>query len=441
MKNKEVIAGFARGLSNHSSMHNISSMFHHSHVFELSSIKRQDIVSQSSEDNQVVVPFSIFCKFCGKKEHAKGRLIKVCKCLSKCWAHEYCINGQQLKECTCKTCCHVFLNNYDKESEISQIEGSSILQSIEENSEKNQFSTPQMSSLSESSGEARMRRVIKAATLKPYCRICKSGSETLANKLIYPCQCHTVSPTKSWAHRECILDEILKNQSDLCIRCKAQFSFACELEKNWICKDSETCEQFSAQIFGLLLVIMFCIGVVAFLITTPGMPLDESESAYRWILVALLLLLLLLTIFLVVWLIYVKMTEKKVKSIFVLCQRQEIAKMTSSSHSLFLKYLEQQKHNNLIPLEVPQVKRKIEKDEKISNKIDEEMKKSEVIDDCGEQEISRLIVETDTNGENFDSKVLNEHSDLKESAIIHISFISSEDIRDEEMKEHSNFSL
>ncbi|CAG9310896.1 unnamed protein product [Blepharisma stoltei] len=441
MKNRDMMPGFALGLSNHSSMRNPSSMFHNSQVFELSSIKKQEIPSHSSRDHNFILPISINCKFCGQKEQPNHRLIKVCKCTTKCWAHEDCINSRQSKESTCKLCHHEFILNYDKESEASEMEESSILQSLEEQTDRNnQASTPQMSSLIESSGEARMRKVIKAATLKPYCRICKSGADNLSNKLIYPCQCHTVNPKKSWAHRNCIFDDIIQKQSDICPMCKAQFAFACETEKSWICKDSELCGEFTAQLFGIALLFVFCIGVIVFLTSTPGIDLDEGESVWRWILVALLVILLILSVLLLGFLIYLKTTEEKVKSIYVLCQRQEIAKMTSTSHNLFIHYLEKLKKSHLIPeAPPPAIKAIRQKKPKMPAEVIEDRKSIDFQDHMEEPEISRLIINTDTNGENFDSKALKEHSDFKESSIIHISFISSEDIKEEEMKEHSSF--
>ena len=108
------------------------------------------------------------------------------------------------------------------------------------------------------------------------------------------------------------------------------------------------------------------------------------------------------------------------KSLDILCQKQEIAKMSANSHLFFLEYLEVLRAEGVLQPVVS--KRKEPKNFKLAS--DNRIRNMQ----------PRMILELDTFGENLDSDMLREQSIVKDSSLVNIS----EDFKEEEIQEQSD---
>jgi RING-variant domain len=389
--------GYAQGLSSHSSMQNSSEIFKKSEVFEVSSIDKNEDFEEVSKDNIIKEIANLMCRFCGRSTSEK--LITVCRCNLDFSAHISCLKS--LTESKCKKCGSKWLQK-PSTPEILIADPSSK-------------SSP-LSIINESSGEIRMRNMIKAASKKPVCRICKEDKETEENKIIYPCQCHTVNASLAWAHRDCILLYIIKRQKDDCEVCKSKYSFIPSYEKIWVCQEQDYFYEFVGDLLKLFVSIGTLIGLIVFLSSTKDI-YGNYLYEYIWsiLLICVLGVLLALVSLLLLRIIMQKSTRKVINSLQVLCQKQEIAKMSIKSHECFNEYLDLLREKGLID--------SIEPSKDASDKFDDKNLQP------------RVVLEMDTNGENIESEWLREHSSLK--VISSISIESSENFKDEDIREHS----
>ena len=115
-------------------------------------------------------------------------------------------------------------------------------------------------------------------------------------------------------------------------------------------------------------------------------------------------------------------TTKVIEALEVLCQKQEIPKMSTESHRFFMDYLRYLKKNKLIP-SIPHSK----------NESKEIPSKNEEI--SARRELPIVILEMDTDRENFDSVMLREHSSVKNTNSFELN--NSEDFKEEEIRESS----
>ena len=393
---KEVFSkGYAQGLSSHSSMQHSSAIFNNSEVFELSSISPNQNKSFSKSDPLPDL-LNLNCRFCGRNNKSSD-MVQVCKCNSKYMAHNKCVQGQA--EGKCKKCGAKWLQDLSvfKCSPDIIIENSSNL-----------------SHLNESEGEFKMRNTIKAAIEKPKCRICAEESETEENKIIYPCQCHTLDYRLARAHRKCVLDLALMSHKDECENCKVLYNFDPIYQNVWVCDDNELFCQYFTDFFKFFILASVLLGLAGFLFEFEDWYSEDSQM-WIWSVGIRTLLLLLGTIYSGLFIFYLaKIRNKVLTSLEVLCQKQEIARMSSKSHENFDFFLRTMIKYGKIS-EVPVVvKRPSVKTHKIES-------------------IPRRILELDTNGENIDSVMLKEFSSDKAS----ISFHKSEDFKEEDINEHS----
>lgn len=402
-----VTKGYAFGLSSHSSMQNSSDMFKKSEIFEVSSISKNEDIDHTSKENILSEIIPLVCRFCGRNSE-KEALVTVCRCENRCYGHKTCVNGQS--EGKCKKCGRKWLKEV------------SIFKSTPDIIAKDFSSKHVPSVINESSGEIRMRNIIKAATQKPVCRICKEDNDSEENKIVYPCQCHTINVTYAWAHRECILGVIIKNQKDECDLCKAKFSFLAYYSNVWVCQEKDMYCNYFAVIIKLLLTMCLVGGLIAFLSIMKELYIYEQYT-FIWGTILLIALVILLCLLLIVFVSYIfkKSINKVILRLEVLCQKQEIAKMSSKSHEMFLEYIAMLRKKKLIPNSV-----KVKRSKEILCKIDE----SEV-----ERVLQpRLGLDLDTNGENIESDLLKEYSNPKASSGGHNK---SEDFKEEDICEHS----
>lgn len=381
-------AGVALGLSSHSSV-NAQSLFRKSQEFELSSIKKETSVRRP------------LCKFCFQAESFENRLIKVCTCPEQCWGHEKCV--QMRKEAACGQCGAAWVSKYEREMQVSNAEAASFLQSIEEGTERQRSHA---SSISESSGEARMRKVIQAATLTPFCRLCGKSSDHLDNKLIFPCQCYALAPQESWTHRGCIRNLLISRQSDVCERCKTPFALGCVKES------ACTLETVAAQALFLMALTAAICGLLAF-VASDEVCLTEEEEAWKWVLVGLLVIVLLLLLVVAFLLIQRSQRDFIIRDIFVLCQKHEIAKITAHSHEWFELFIKQMKALGYIG-DKPTVHRS--KQQKSVSDTPPQVPQRPQSAQSGHR-IGRPV-ETEGFEENASSGVLQEHSVVKESQVV-----------------------
>lgn len=392
---KKIATGFARGLESHSSV-NLSSQFHPSEVIELSSIRQA--ASQHSSFSEHILVYTK-CKFCGKPANKHAHLIQVCNCDRDYVGHPNCLKNNLNEKCNVCRCKY----NESVQREPS-ILGSFASQQVS--------ATPRASSLSESSGEERMRQAIKAATLKPHCRLCKGYDDRPENKLIYPCQCHTVDPEEAWAHKKCVIEYVLARQKDKCATCKARYAFSAEYVKKWVCSEGNECKLMGFRVGLAVLVGLMCGAVGGYLFQDNDF--QDTEEIVKLALLGLSGASILLCLCYIVLSLFVYSYSYYIRSLSVLCQKQEIAKMTSKSHKMFCEYIETLRANHLLP-EIPVVQEKKAKP-----------KNSSLGNSEREPEISRLISCSRAHGEDFDSEDLREHSEIKESEVIHISLYSRE---------------
>ena len=392
---KIITKGYAQGLSSHSSMQHSSAIFNNSEVFEVSSISKNQN-EQSSKSENFPDNLNLSCRFCGRN-NKKIELFPVCKCNAKFLAHKKCVNGQA--EGKCKKCGSKWLDEVSdfKFSPEIVIEGPSS-----------------SSRLNESEGEKRMRNTIKAATEKPKCRICGEDNETEENKIIYPCQCHTLDFKIARAHRLCVLDTALYFQSDECENCKIQYNFAPIFKNIWVCSENEVFCGYLAETSKFLAIGIGCFGLGGFLFEIQERYSDDSVL-WVWSIILKTFLLVLGTLFsLIFFKVLLSIKSKILDSLEVLCQKQEIARMSSKSHEFFQDFLA-----NAIKLGIVVNTPRVQVREKT-------VKKTESLE-------PRIILELDTNGENIESDILREFSSPKNICSLH----NSEDFKEEEMNEHS----
>jgi hypothetical protein len=297
----------------------------------------------------------------------------------------------------------------------------SFLHSIEESGDLG-VSSVKRSTISESSGEERMRNMIHAATLRAFCRICKGED----NRLIYPCQCHTIRPQESWAHRRCIKEHILNTQSDTCNRCKVHFALNYDHEKWWLCKEFSRSQAFVTQLVVLLTggVLLCCL--IA-LLSSDAMDYSYEEQGWAYFLVAFYAVLLLLFSFGLV--VQQSLNRLHTKDVYVLCQKQEIAQMTSKSRQIFLAFLAMHEHK--LPKVTPQTAQPLK--HKVSQKLKslafrgvkapiyEEPENTERSNESlnpGERDLSPILAASQTQEENACSEDLREHSLVRESLVV-----------------------
>lgn len=421
------VVGVAQGLSHHSSLQEeFKSLFHSSNEVELSSIKKQPNASLHSDSHPFKKPLHQ-CRFCTQGELFDHRLIRVCKCAKDCWGHESCVAKTNTKKKRCPACKSDWIVAYECESQLSNQPHVSFLQSIEESAEVG-VSSIKRSTISESSGEERMRNIIHAATLKAFCRICKSDYDTEDNRLIYPCQCHTIRPQESWAHRKCIKDQLLLRQSDSCDRCKVKFALNYEPERWWFCKEFSRSQSFASQL-ALLATGIGLLSCLIALLAGDALDYSEGEQAWAYFLIAFCAVLLLLFAFAFGLVVIQNSRRFHIKDVFVLCQKQEIAQMTSKSHSIFLTYLAMNDHK--IP-KIPQqptlpssrknsLKMKAIPSRPVSNPIFEEPERTERSDDSlnpQDREFSPILAVSQTHEENANSEDLREHSLVRDSLVM-----------------------
>lgn len=381
-------SGVALGLSSHSSV-NAQSIFRKSQEFELSSIKKETSLRRP------------MCKFCFQPESFESRLIKVCSCPEQCWGHEKCV--QVRKDAGCPECGAAWVSKYEREMQVSNAEAASFLQSIEEGTERQRSHA---SSISESSGEARMRKVIQAATLTPFCRLCGKSSDHPDNKLIFPCQCYALAPQESWTHRACIRNLLIARQSDVCERCKTPFALGCVKES------ACTLEVVAAQALFLVTLTTAVCGLLAF-VASDQVYLTDTEEAWKWVLVALLILVLLLLFLVSFLLIQRSKRDFIIRDIFVLCQKHEIAKITAHSHEWFELFIKQMKALGYIG------------EKQVVHRSKQHKSNSESPPQIPQRPMSAQSahpigrpVETEGFEENASSGVLQEHSVVKESQVV-----------------------
>ena len=393
---KEVFSkGYAQGLSSHSSMQHSSAIFNNSEVFELSSISPNQNKSFSKSDPLPDL-LNLNCRFCGRNNETSN-LVQVCKCNSKYMAHSKCLQGQA--EGKCKKCGAKWLQD------ISVFQCSPEI--IVENSSN-------LSHLNESEGEFKMRNTIKAAIEKPSCRICGEESETEENKIIYPCQCHTLDYRLARAHRKCVLDLALMTHRDDCENCKVLYNFDAKYRNVWVCDDQELFCQYFADLFKPFILALALLGLADFLFELEDW-YSEDLGMWIWSVGIRSLFLLLGVVYAGFCVFYIgKMRNKSLAGLEVLCQKQEIARMTCNSHENFDYFLRALIKCGKIA-EVPVVV------------------KSPAIKTHKIESIPRRILELDTNGENIDSVMLKEFSSVKPSH----SFHKSEDFKEEDINEHS----
>jgi hypothetical protein len=268
-----------------------------------------------------------------------------------------------------------------------------------------------LSRLNESEGEFKMRNTIKAALERPKCRFCGSESENEDNKIIYPCQCHTLDYKLARAHRKCVFDRALYLHSDECENCKVRFNFSPVFKSIWVCRDQQALNRYFADSFKLFLFGAALFGLAFFLFAVEEF-YEDDWAMWTWSVVLRVFLLLLATVF---WILLVfgffSVRRKVVESLEVLCQKQEIARMSSSSHETFLTFLQGLIEKGTIPKVPALIKRVV-------------VKKNE--------NGTRRIVELDTNGENIESEMLREFSSKMSKSIE-----NSEDFKEEDINEHS----
>mmetsp|Transcript_8937 Transcript_8937/g.17274 ORF Transcript_8937/g.17274 Transcript_8937/m.17274 type:complete len:460 (-) Transcript_8937:53-1432(-) len=423
------VVGVAQGLSPHSSLHEeFKSLFHSSNEVELSSIKKQHNTSSQSEA-QLFKKLVHQCRFCNQGELFDHRLIRVCKCANECWGHESCVIKKKEKKKRCATCKSDWIVAYERESQLSHQPHVSFLQSIEESAEVG-VSSIKRSTISESSGEERMRNIIQAATLKAFCRICKSDFDSADNRLIYPCQCHTIRPQESWAHRKCIKENLLLRQSDTCERCKVKYALSYEPERMWCCKEFMRSQAFVAQL-ALLVTGMALLSCLIALLTSDALDYSDGEQAWAYFLIAFCSILLILFLFALGLVVWQNSKKLHIKEVYVLCQKQEIAQMTSKSHLIFLAFLAMNEHRFQAKREVLQptlpssrknsLKHKSITPRVISNPIFEEPERTERSDDSlnpQERDFSPILAVSQTHEENANSEDLQEHSVVRESLVM-----------------------
>lgn len=387
--------GYAQGLSSHSSMQHSSAIFNQSEVFEVSSINKNSHKSSSKSDNFPDI-LNLNCRFCGRN-NKNAQLFPVCKCNTKFLAHKKCVNGQA--EGKCKKCGSKWL------AEVSDFKFSPDI--IADGSESG-------SKINESEGEIRMRNTIKAATEKPKCRICGEDNDSEDNKIIYPCQCHTLDYRMARAHRFCVLNTALYLQSDECENCKIKYSFAPVYRSIWVCSENDTFCGYLGECFKLLGIVGGCFGLAGFLFGLQDRYSDRS-SLYVWSFVLKAAFLILGVMFFFVFLkVFVSVRSKVLVSLEVLCQKQEIARMSSDSQEYFKNYLNYAMKLGIV-VDIPKVQ--------VRDKV---VKKNESLQ-------PRIILELDTNGENIDSDMLREFSSPKLGESLH----KSEDFKEEDINEHS----
>ena len=400
--------GYALGLSSHSSMQNSSEMFKKSEMFEISSICKNEEPEHISKDNIISEITHLACRFCGRNTD-REQIIQVCHCPTKYSGHKSCMKA--LAEAKCKRCGTKWLKEASRRSpEILLSEGSPKLSSH--------------SVINESSGEVRMKNIIKSSTRKPICRLCKEERETENNKIIYPCQCHTIDPKLAWAHRECALNMIIKQQKDECELCKAKFSFAPIYRSIWVCSEEEMYCEFISDIMKILVCIGTAAGMIILLVNLRDIYGDSYyESVWGIVLVVFLAILLVLLSVLLIRTLILKSTNKVIEALEVLCQKQEIAKMSSESHSFFMGYIHFLKKNKLITSIV--VSKKESKETFCKHE-----------ESSARRALPRIILEMDTNGENIDSDLLREHSLVKSTNSFKLN--NSEDFKEEDIREFSD---
>jgi hypothetical protein len=303
----------------------------------------------------------------------------------------------------------------------------SFLHSIEESGDLG-VSSVKRSTISESSGEERMRNMIHAATLKAFCRICKGEDNSEDNRLIYPCQCHTIRPQESWAHRRCIKDQILTRQSDTCDRCKVHFALNYDHEKWWLCKEFSRSQAFVTQLALLFTGIVLLACLIA-LLSCDAMDYSYEEQGWAYFLVAFCAVLLLLFSFAFGLVLQQSSRRLHIKDVYVLCQKQEIAQMTSKSRQIFLAFLALHDHklHKATPQTAQPLKHKVSLKPKslafcgVKAPIYEEPENTERSDEFlnpGERDISPVLVASQTQEENACSEDLREHSLVRESLVV-----------------------
>lgn len=403
---KHITQGFAIGLSSHSSMKNSSEMFKKSEIFEISSISKDLDHESSLKENGEFKMLQLNCRFCGRGCE-KEPLSKVCRCPNKYSGHKSCVKGQA--EGKCKKCGTKWL----KEDPVFKLTPDIL----------NPESVNKLSSrsiLNESSGELRMKNIIKSSTQSPICRICKVQDQDI-EKIIYPCQCHTINPNLAWAHRDCIFSQILSLQKDDCDRCKARFSFLPIYKSTWVCSDPDHFNAYLTTISLLILFLLSIIGIIIFLDRLEEIH-SISASIYIWSLVLIIVFSILLLALSVLFLktLITRSRLFSIVSLEVLCQKQEIAKMSSQSHIFFSKFLSDLRKKNLISA-LPVIKK--------------EPNNGQNKQDSLSIRPPRTIIDMDTNGENLDSEMLREHSSVK---LVSFQLNNSEDFKEEEIQEFSD---
>lgn len=418
MSDRRISKGYGFGLRDNSSFQENSVSFHTSQLEDLSSIKRRSSFEHSQEDRNLFKAFSSNCKICHEPENPQEKLVRVCKCSKECWAHERCMDSHKP---VCSNC--GWAKSYDRESLMSKGEPSVFQSSDMESDGNNKVSTPMVSSLSESSGELRMRKAIQAATLKPHCRVCSGSRDSAENKLIFPCQCHMVEPTQSWGHKNCILEQILSTRKDSCEKCRKPFALQCEYQRVWACRDKKYCEKLTWLTFLLCLLIVICAFLISYL-ADPEVEFNDEETVWSYFLMTFLGLFVLGFSVAFLGVLTRFSAYKLISNVEVLCQKQEIARMTSRSHQIFEEYLSQLKQQNKLP-EVKQVKSYTPV---VQKPITEKSESEEVSGG-----VSRFIVESETNGENYMSEVMQEHSQVVDSEMVSLHLKSGD------RKEDSSF--
>ena len=355
---------------------------------DLSSINQVPAKSASSVEQFLDKALQVACRFCG--EASGEALVQVCGCARENSAHRECL--EQEEGALCEQCQQPFELQQEDPRE------SSILVTPADQ----MYSTPRASSLSESSGEERMRRIIKAAVLKPHCRICKSADDEPRNKLIYPCQCHSVDPKEAWAHRNCIFEYALARQNDVCQRCKAPYAFTADYLKQWVCANLPECHRLSVALLLHVLVMAICLCLLVYVWT------EAADEELGWVLVGGLLLVGILDVVAAGSTICRSLYVYKTHSLQVLCQKHEIAHMNKNSHQMFLQYLGmlRAEHRLPEPLAESLPKKEVKKEAK------KERKKEASAHSDRSEESKQLVELSEYDGENFESEGIRELSEV-----------------------------
>lgn len=430
---RDIEIGQAKGLSSHSSIQEgLSSMLYKSNELDLSPIIKQSQSSYEVSDQNIYPEFMNRCKFCGNPERSNHKLIKVCGCI-KSWGHEICVKNHKQIEPACKTCAKEWTLEIHRENQ-TQRKNEYILDSLDEISEKHKSS--QLNSNSYNIYRDKQFRIrMRAETTKAICRYCGGSSDTLDDKLIFPCQCHALDSKESWAHRKCIFDYLVNTQRVTCEKCKTKFAFGYDRVRIWICQDSKRLNEFVSKICSLGVLLLGLIGILVFLIDNDVMDYTYSELVWNWILVALLLICIAIAFLVLVFISLETFYIKEFKNIQVLCQKHEIAKMRAKSDEVFHRYLQDLEEKNLLPSAVTNTPRKhyFKGKNEFIESIEEE-EKNEFRDNAGNGERSRT--ESETVGENIESEILKEHSNIKESQVV-LQILESSDDYQAELQEMS----